>query len=103
MEQSEDSTLSLACFFAETDTECSLCTKPNCGHYCHTDSYKFWRAADNLTAFILLMDTRSILHGEEDLIKQFPILKEYAKDLTTLMDVLRKRGKFPMDYVPPTD
>jgi len=91
-EQSEDSTLSKECFFSETDADCALCAKPDCEHYCHTGSYKFWRAADNLAAFILLMDTRSILHGKEDLIKQFPILKEYAKDLTTAMDRLRERG-----------
>ena len=98
MDQPEGSTLSRECFYAETDTECSLCSRPDCTHYCHTDQYKFWRAADNLAAFILLMDTRSILHGKEDLIKQFPILKAYAKDLTTLMDRLRERGKAPDTY-----
>ena len=102
-EQQIDSTLSRECFYAETDTECKLCTKPDCEHYCHTDSYKFWRAADDLAAFILLMDVRCMLHGKEDLIKQFPILKAYTKDLTTVMDRLRERGKIPMGYVAPTD
>jgi hypothetical protein len=98
-EQQIDSTLSRECFYAETDTECSLCTRPDCTHYCHTESYKLWRAADNLVAFILVMDIRSVIHGKEDLIKQFSILKSYAKDLTTVMDAHRKYKKIPMDYV----
>ena len=57
-EQQIDSTLSRECFYAETDTECGLCSRPNCTHYCHTDQYKFWRAADNLAAFILLKGTK---------------------------------------------
>jgi hypothetical protein len=96
-DQPEGSTLSKECFYAETDTECKLCTKPDCEHYCHTDQYKFWRAADNLAAFILLMDTRSILHGKEDLIKQFPILKDIANDVAKAMDAVRNSGKAPDD------
>ena len=101
-EQQIDSTLSRECFYAETDTECSLCIRPDCTHYCHTESYRLWRAADNLAAFILLMETRSIIHGKEDLIKQFHVLKGYAKELTTIMDRLREHGKIPMGYIDPT-
>jgi len=90
-EQQIDSTLSKECFFAETDTECSLCKRPDCTHYCHTDAYKLWRATDTLIAFIILVDIRRMLHGDEDIIKQFPIMKKAAYDVSKLMDRVRRK------------
>jgi hypothetical protein len=97
MDQPEGSTLSKECFFAETDTECKLCTKPDCEHYCHTDSYKFWRATDTLVSYVLLMGIRQAVNGDADLVAQFPILKDIANDVAKAMDAVRNSGKAPDD------
>src|SRR5271166_2465819 len=98
--QSPDSTLSHECFYAETDTECSLCPKADCTHYCHTDSYKLWRATDTLVAFLLLMDIRSILHGKEDIAKQFPIAHKAAKDVSDIMTRIRNKNHGIINWEP---
>jgi len=93
--QSPDSTLSHECFYAETDTECSLCTRTDCTHYCHTPQYKLWRSTDTLVAFILLMDIRRAMHGDSDIVKQFEVLKTAANDVARAMDEVRKRKQAP--------
>jgi len=95
--QSPDSTLSKECFYAETDTECSLCPKADCTHYCHTPQYKLWRATDTLVAFVLLMDVRRMIHGDADIVKQFDVLKKAAKDVAKAMDVVRQKKEAPDD------
>jgi hypothetical protein len=101
-EQSPDSTLSRECFYAETDAECALCTRLDCTHYCHTDAYKLWRATDTLVAFVMIMDIRRMMHGDEDIIKQFDILKKAANDVAKLMDRVREHGKAPDSEISPT-
>ncbi len=98
MDQPEGSTLSKECFFAETDTECALCTKPDCEHYCHTDSYKFWRAADYSQ-----IELRLLAHFSKDklLVEAFrrgdDTLKKAANDVAKAMDVVRHNRKAPDD------
>jgi hypothetical protein len=100
-EQQTDSTLSRECFYAETDAECALCIESDCTHYCHTESYKLWRATDTLIAFILLMDVRRMVHGDADIVKQFDVLKKAANDVARAMDAVRKHGKAPDDEISP--
>ncbi len=97
--QSPDSTLSHECFYAETDTECSLCPKADCTHYCHTAPYKLWRATDTLVAFVIVMGIRRCVHGDADIIKQFDILTKAANDVAKAMDEVRNRKQAP-DEVP---
>lgn len=96
-EQPEGSTLSKECFYAETDTECGTCTKSNCTHYCHSAEYKLWRATDTLVSLVLLTDIRQMMHGEGDIIKQFPVLKKAANDVAKAMDIVRHNRKAPDD------
>lgn len=97
MAQPADSLLSKECFYADTDTDCGLCPRQDCVHYCHTSNYKLWRATDTLVALILLMDIRQFMHGEADIIKHFPILKTVANDVAKAMDVVRQKKEAPDD------
>lgn len=107
IKQPTDSTLSKECFIANTDAECFLCSKSDCTHYCHSDSYKLWRATDDLIALILLVDIRRILRGDQDIIKQYPILQKAAREVGDIMTKIRSKNHGIINWEPndelPTD